>query len=278
MSMPLGDCAALGASAPGNHSFHVPLSNDAHLKLQGAEHDNDVLMVCGPAVEHCIRATAGARLAYIVPPPGAIAALAPVLLGRDLHLPEHGTRLVYGDFEAFLELRWLLCDIWRTCRASPEFLGKPPAASSVKHAILERLVRTLPVKVSTANKIGRTPKSRTAILRAVSECLRTRVAEPVQVYDLCEAAGVSQPTLHRVFRASFNLGAKQYLQIWRLHQIRAQLLHAEAEERTVSDIAFDAGFWQLGRFGRAYKRLFGETPSATLRRSKDGQKRSRLPH
>lgn len=276
--MPVGDCAALGATAPVDHSFHVPLGNGPYLKLQGAEHDDDVLMACGRAAEHCIRGTAGARLAYVVPPPGAIAALAPVLVGRDVHLPEHGTRLVYGDLEAFRELRWLLCDIWRTCLASPEFLDKPPAASSVKHAILERLVRTLPVKGATRNKIGRTPKSRSAILRAVEECLRTRVAEPVQVSDLCEAAGVSQPTLHRVFRASFNLGAKQYLQLWRLHQIRAQLLHAEAEERTVSDIAFDAGFWQLGRFGRAYKRLFGETPSATLRRAKDGQRRSRLPH
>jgi AraC-like DNA-binding protein len=36
---------------------------------------------------------------------------------------------------------------------------------------------------------------------------------------------------------------------------------------TVSDVAARWGFYQFGRFAAQYRQLFGETPSATLRRA-----------
>ena len=44
------------------------------------------------------------------------------------------------------------------------------------------------------------------------------------------------------------------------------LRDATPEATTVTDIATRFGFWQLGRFSVEYHALFGESPSATLRR------------
>lgn len=55
----------------------------------------------------------------------------------------------------------------------------------------------------------------------------------------------------------------------RMHLARRALRRAAGGE-TVTDVATRYGFWQLGRFAVEYRALFGETPSATLRRQLDG--------
>ena len=112
-------------------------------------------------------------------------------------------------------------------------------------------------------------------MRKVDDYLRLMSLEPVHVSALCCAAGVSQPTLFRAFMDVFGIGPKQYLQIRRLHQSRSRLLHDHEPELTVCSVAYDLGFWHLGRFGTAYRHLFGETPSQTLLRSRRRELSSR---
>ena len=67
------------------------------------------------------------------------------------------------------------------------------------------------------------------------------------------------------------LSPHRYLWLRRMHQVRRSLVLANAAVTTVTEIAMDYGFWELGRFSGAYKTLFGEPPSATLRGPADAE-------
>ena len=60
------------------------------------------------------------------------------------------------------------------------------------------------------------------------------------------------------------MGPKHYLLLRRMHLARHALRNATPEATTVTDVATQYGFWQLGRFAVEYQSLFGESPSATL--------------
>jgi AraC-like DNA-binding protein len=58
----------------------------------------------------------------------------------------------------------------------------------------------------------------------------------------------------------------RYLWLRRMHLARRGLRVANPAATTVTEIATNYGFWELGRFSVAYRLLFGESPSAALRR------------
>jgi hypothetical protein len=54
-----------------------------------------------------------------------------------------------------------------------------------------------------------------------------------------------------------------------MHLVRRALLRADPSAATVTRLATDHGFWELGRFAVAYRALFDESPSESLRRRPD---------
>jgi AraC-like DNA-binding protein len=50
-----------------------------------------------------------------------------------------------------------------------------------------------------------------------------------------------------------------------MHLARRALIRADPATATVTGVATEYGFWELGRFSVQYRALFGESPSASLR-------------
>ncbi|WP_255367697.1 helix-turn-helix domain-containing protein [Caulobacter sp. UNC279MFTsu5.1] len=104
------------------------------------------------------------------------------------------------------------------------------------------------------------------IVRGAEDFLESGGArQVVQIEDLCLALNISRRTLYRAFRDLLDISPKAYLRLKNMSAARARLLEAGVRPTTVTQVALDQGFWELGRFSGAYRAMFGESPSETLR-------------
>jgi AraC-like DNA-binding protein len=97
--------------------------------------------------------------------------------------------------------------------------------------------------------------------------LEAHAAEPLDRKKRAEVAGIGVRSLQLDFKRHFGVSISGALLDIRLEHLNARLSAAGPDER-VTDVAFDFGFTHLSRMASAYRTRFGESPSATLRRSR----------
>jgi len=105
---------------------------------------------------------------------------------------------------------------------------------------------------------------RRQVVQRASAFLREHVAEGVRIAQVSKVAGVSERALRNAFRREHGVSPKQFDIHQRLNEARRALCEVAAAD-TVTTIATRFGFFELGRFARLYKSVFGETPSQTRR-------------
>jgi AraC-like DNA-binding protein len=89
--------------------------------------------------------------------------------------------------------------------------------------------------------------------------------------QICQMIGASQRTLRRCCQEQIGMGPMRFLLRRRMHLARRALREADPAATTVTAIAMQYGFWELGRFAAEYRTLFNEPPSVTLRRRPEGR-------
>lgn len=116
----------------------------------------------------------------------------------------------------------------------------------------------------TSREIVSPAKAR-RVVRLARDYILAHPDAPLTVLDLCAQTHASRRTLHSCFEQVVGMSPAAYLKVVRLNGVRQTLARAHAR-LTVGDAAARWGFWHLSQFAVDYKKLFGESPSSTLRR------------
>jgi AraC-like DNA-binding protein/Tfp pilus assembly protein PilF len=104
------------------------------------------------------------------------------------------------------------------------------------------------------------------LVRAL-DWLRGHLSEPISLERLATVADIRPRTLEKHFNTFLGTTPLGWVRQMRLARARRELERG-CPSATVTDIALANGFNQLGRFATRYRAVFGETPSATLRRAR----------
>jgi AraC-like DNA-binding protein len=137
-------------------------------------------------------------------------------------------------------------------------------SDEAESALLSAVLLALPhdgAAALTAPAAAPSPRS----VRRVVDYIHANADRPVTIEDLVAVSGVAGRTLFKHFQAFKGMGPMAYLRRIRMDRVH-EALGAAGPDDTVTEIALRWSFHELGRFAGAYRRAFGETPSATLRR------------
>ena len=155
---------------------------------------------------------------------------------------------------------------------APDLLAQPEVARAMEQALTHAVVGCLTDEEvdqsHTVNSYHRT------LLARFEELLAESGNAPLHPGKICAAIGAPERTLRGCCQQHLGMSPIRYLRLRRMHLAHQALLKADGKTTTVTSIATDQGFWELGKFSVAYRSLFGESPSATLLRC-DGDRAMR---
>ena len=141
----------------------------------------------------------------------------------------------------------------------PELFELPEVVSAIEQQLVHLLVRCLAEGVVATTKSGNL-RHRTIIAR-FEEFLEAHPNKPLYLIDVCSFVGAAERTLRCACEEQLGMGPIRYLTLRRMYLARRALTREIPFTATVTQIATDNGFYELGRFAVAYRKLFGETPS-----------------
>jgi AraC-like DNA-binding protein len=147
---------------------------------------------------------------------------------------------------------------------TPELLELSEVRRALEEQLVHVMVRCLAEGVGVETTTG--GRRHHGILARFEDFLATNPDRPLYLTEICAGVGVAERTLRVACEEHLGMGPIRFLTLRRMHLARRALLNADASRTNVTRVVTDHGFWELGRFSVAYRTLFGESPSETLRR------------
>jgi AraC-like DNA-binding protein len=188
--------------------------------------------------------------------------LIPTVAGTSV-MPRIGERLAAPNPNALANLQRLHEAAVNLAKSTPELIANTHVARGLEQALILAVARCL--RPPAGRETATTWIHHRAITQRFRDAIEQSDGEPIYLPELCNTLGVSVRTLQDHSSNFLGVSPKRYLLLRRMHLARKALRDANPEVSSVTEVATRFGFWELGRFSVAYRSLFGETPSRTLR-------------
>jgi AraC-like DNA-binding protein len=196
--------------------------------------------------------------------PEDLSAMGEAITGHEM-VPPTFARSIAPQAAALSRLRKVHEAASHLAETASDILAKPEVARAIEQALVEAMVFCL--ADGQSQDVRNVHRNRAKVMRRIEEVLIANPDEPFYMPELAAQVGASYWTLRDCCLEYLGMSPKRYLWLRRMHLAQRALRSAAAETKTVTEIASDYGFWELGRFSVAYRSLFGESPSTTLRRA-----------
>ncbi|TYL86673.1 AraC family transcriptional regulator [Bradyrhizobium rifense] len=196
-----------------------------------------------------------------------LAACSKTLIGKSIRAPSESFAIVPARGPA----RLLLSQLSRACHLAEtreELIASPRVTRSLEQDLLSALVNCL--STESAERLLKWKGRHADIMARFEEALAVRSEGHLNLSGLCATIGVPERTLRLCCAEFLGMSPGRYHLLRRLNKARSALRRANPNTASVSEIARDHQFTELGRFAVAYRAVFGETPSSTLRRVSNG--------
>jgi AraC-like DNA-binding protein len=148
------------------------------------------------------------------------------------------------------------------------FCGVLNSTDVALHVGLGHCTMTITASMEHMHSGRQASRSRSYLVKRAEQLALAYIDRPLQVSALSRSLGVSERTLRKLFNEIYGRPPSRHLRMLRLSQVRGALLSARGQLVTVTEIATDFGFAELGRFSVEYRKVFGESPSETLHQAR----------
>jgi AraC-like DNA-binding protein len=190
-----------------------------------------------------------------------VAGFTETILGRELTLPTF-LGCIRPAAPLLSRLSNLRDAAGHLARTAPDILAQSEVARAMEQALLHATFLCL----GGGETATRGSHHRHAvIMRRLEALFEANPDRTLYLTELCAAVRASDRTLRACCQEYLGMSPTRYLWLRRMHLARRALRTADPAMATVTGIATNHGFWELGRFSVAYRALFAEPPLATLR-------------
>ncbi len=147
----------------------------------------------------------------------------------------------------------------------PGTLVGAEAAHGLEQQLIQALVECL--SAGSADEGTSAARRRHDVVVRFEGLLQARPERNLRIAEICAALGVSERLLRSLCAEHLGRSPTSYLRLRRMSLVHRTLCRGDPDATSVSEAARRYGFRDLGRFATNYRALFGELPSATLRRT-----------